>query len=186
MLLIRLAVAFLAAPPTTTTTSIPASHFSGSSIAGLPCPCTSNSGPPRRLGFVFRVLFRGVTSVGCESDQILTLPPHLNNDSARTVNEGHSDVNREVVSKPRLAHLTALLSWRYVSRVARSVARSCAISGHSSAWNVIATARTGCTSPSDAACSACRPISAVSLGRGCPYTASPRMGWPRAARCTRI
>ena len=168
MLRIRLAVAFLAAPPTTTTTSIPASHFSGSSIAGLPCPCPSNSGPPRRLGFVFRVLFRGVTSVGCESDQVPTLPPHLNNDSARTVNEGHSDVNREVVSKPRLAHLTAPLSCRYVLRVARSVARSCAISGQISASKVIAVARTGCMSVSDAACNACRPISAASSGRGFP------------------
>lgn len=53
----------------------PAFHFSDSSIAGLLCSLTTNGRPQRRLGFVFMVLFRGVTSVGYESDRLpLSLP----------------------------------------------------------------------------------------------------------------
>lgn len=79
-------------------------------------------------------------------------PPH--NDSSRTVNEGHRVVNREVAQNRDWSTLARHYPDGELSLLPRSASSNAIMSGQRSARNVIATPRSGCTMPSEAACNA--------------------------------
>ena len=81
-------------------------------------------------------------------------PPHHNVNLSRTVNDGHRVVNREVAQNRDWSTLARHYPDGELSLLPRSASSNAIMSGQRSARNVIATPRSGCTMPSEAACNA--------------------------------